>query len=75
MPPTIEYSTGAAVTAEELTASGTLLGFIGDQDAGRKGLFVDFFGRPASTYKSIGLLAMRKRVPVIVDGLICFLEP
>ena len=42
------------------------IGFIADQDAGPKGMFVDFFGRPASTYKSIGLLAMRYEVPVIV---------
>ncbi|MFA9477085.1 lysophospholipid acyltransferase family protein [Phycisphaerales bacterium AB-hyl4] len=41
------------------------LGFIADQNAGDKGLFVPFFGRLASTYKSIGLLAMRKQVPVV----------
>lgn len=57
---------GAAAFAEEHLRSGALVGFIGDQDAGRKGLFVDFFGRPASTYKSIGLLAMAMNVPVIV---------
>jgi KDO2-lipid IV(A) lauroyltransferase len=42
------------------------VGFIADQNAGPKGLFVDFFGRKASTYKSIGLLAMQYKVPVIV---------
>jgi KDO2-lipid IV(A) lauroyltransferase len=42
------------------------MAFIADQDAGPKGMFVDFFGRPASTYKSIGLLAMRYNVPVVV---------
>src|SRR4051812_9769271 len=43
-----------------------VVGFIADQNAGSKGLFVDFFGRKASTYKSIGLLAMQYDVPVIV---------
>jgi KDO2-lipid IV(A) lauroyltransferase len=43
-----------------------VVGFIADQNAGSKGLFVDFFGRKASTYKSIGLLAMQYEVPVII---------
>ena len=29
-------------------------------------MFVDFFGRKASTYKSIGLLAMEYEVPVVI---------
>ena len=40
--------------------------FIADQNAGSKGMFVDFFGRLASTYKSIGLLAMEYDVPVVI---------
>ncbi|MFW6060076.1 MAG: lysophospholipid acyltransferase family protein, partial [Phycisphaeraceae bacterium] len=44
---------------------GGALGFIADQNAGSKGMFVPFFGRLASTYKSIGLLAMRKQVPIV----------
>ena len=57
---------GAVTRAESLVHDGAMLGFIGDQDAGRKGMFVEFFGRPASTYKSIGLLAMTAEVPIIV---------
>jgi KDO2-lipid IV(A) lauroyltransferase len=42
------------------------LSFLADQDAGQRGLFVDFFGRPASTHKAIALLAIEHQAPVIV---------
>jgi len=45
--------------------SGGKIGFIADQNAGDDGLFVPFFGRLASSYKSIGLLALHYRVPVV----------
>ncbi|MHC4221275.1 MAG: lysophospholipid acyltransferase family protein [Planctomycetota bacterium] len=57
---------GAATMMDELSSSGATLCFIADQDAGRKGVFVDFFGRKASTYKSIGLLAITKNLPIAV---------
>jgi KDO2-lipid IV(A) lauroyltransferase len=41
------------------------LALLADQDAGRRGIFVDFFGRPSSTYKSIAILAQR------YDALVC----
>ena len=44
---------------------GGSLAFIADQNAGDKGMFVPFFGRLASSYKSIGLLAISQNVPVI----------
>jgi Kdo2-lipid IVA lauroyltransferase/acyltransferase len=63
---TILDKRGATAEVPDLLANNQAVGFIADQDAGRKGLFVDFFGRPASTYKSIGLLAMEYNVPVVV---------
>jgi KDO2-lipid IV(A) lauroyltransferase len=47
---------------------GGFLGMLGDQDAGSRGLFVDFFGRPASTHKSIALLSLQYQAPVLVIG-------
>ncbi len=41
-----------------------------DQDAGPRGLFVDFFGKPASTFKSIALLALEHRALICVGGAI-----
>jgi KDO2-lipid IV(A) lauroyltransferase len=57
---------GAAEMMDKITAQGATLCFIADQDAGEKGIFVDFFGRKASTYKSIGLLALTNNIPIVV---------
>jgi KDO2-lipid IV(A) lauroyltransferase len=42
---------------------------LADQDAGeRGGVFVDFFGRPASTHKAIALIAMQFDAVILVTG-------
>lgn len=57
---------GATQIVAPLLEEKGVVGFIADQNAGAKGIFVDFFGRKASTYKSIGLLAMQFEVPVVI---------
>jgi Kdo2-lipid IVA lauroyltransferase/acyltransferase len=57
---------GATEEVTEVLEKRGVVGFVADQNAGSKGVFVDFFGRKASTYKSIGLLAMEYNVPVVV---------
>src|SRR2546421_5992981 len=57
---------GATEEVTEILEKKGVIGFVADQNAGSKGIFVDFFGRKASTYKSIGLLAMQYNVPVAV---------
>ena len=45
-----------------------LLVTLADQDAGPRGLFVDFFGRPASTHKAIASLAHKNGAVIVVGG-------
>ena len=47
-----------------------LLGLIADQDAGRDGVFVDFFNRPASTGKGPALFALKTGSPMIFFAMV-----
>lgn len=58
--------TGALAEVPNVLEKGGAIGAVADQNAGSKGIFVDFFGRKASTYKSFGLLAMRYNVPIVI---------
>jgi Kdo2-lipid IVA lauroyltransferase/acyltransferase len=60
---------------QALMAKGGILATLGDQDAGQRGLFVDFFGRPASTHKVMALLAIEYQVPILVVGTPKVAEP
>lgn len=55
---------------QEVLKSGGLLGTLADQDAGQRGLYVNFFNRPASTHKAVALLALEHRVPIVVFATI-----
>ena len=56
---------GASDEVQRVIEAGGKVGFIADQNAGKDGLFVPFFSRLASTYKSIPLLAMRYELPIV----------
>jgi KDO2-lipid IV(A) lauroyltransferase len=56
---------GAAEQLPPVIESGSAVGFIADQNAGEKGLFVPFFDRLASAYKTIGVLAMRYNATIV----------
>jgi KDO2-lipid IV(A) lauroyltransferase len=48
---------------------------LADQDAGPRGVFVDFFGRPASTHKAVALMAAEFDAPLVVFGVPRVAEP
>jgi KDO2-lipid IV(A) lauroyltransferase len=51
---------------DHLLATGAALTLLGDQHAGAKGCWVDFFGRPASCHKAIALFALTSKAPLLV---------
>jgi KDO2-lipid IV(A) lauroyltransferase len=56
-------------------ANGGVLATLADQDAGPRGQFVEFFGRPASTHKAMAILALKYGVPLLVTGTTKVREP
>jgi len=57
---------GALKQIPGLLPAGAPIGFVADQNAGDRGMFVPFFGRLASTYKSIGMLAYHFGASIVV---------
>lgn len=54
---------------QQVLADGGVIATLADQDAGPRGLFVPFFGRPASTHKAVALMAIEYDVPMLVIGV------
>jgi len=44
---------------------GHCVALLSDQDAGKRGVFIDFFGKRASTHKNAATLALKKGIPII----------
>lgn len=57
---------GSAPDVSEALAANGAIGLLGDQAAGPKGCWVEFFGRPASVHKAIGLFAVSSGAPIMV---------
>ncbi|MBD0321517.1 MAG: lysophospholipid acyltransferase family protein, partial [Gemmatimonadetes bacterium] len=58
------YQSEAPSRVPRVLRKGGIVGIVGDQDARRAGIFVPFFGRPASTHRGPALFALKLRAPV-----------
>lgn len=60
---------GSRDEVERVLAAGGVLTLLGDQHAGPKGCWVDFFGKPASTHKAVSLFTLSYDAPTVVIGV------
>jgi Kdo2-lipid IVA lauroyltransferase/acyltransferase len=56
---------GSGGDVERTLAAGGFVSMLVDQDAGNRGAFVPFFGRPASTWRSPAVLSMKTGAPIL----------
>ena len=56
---------GSAGEVDRILAGGGVLALLGDQYAGRKGCWTQFFGRPASSHKAIALFSLGADAPAV----------
>ncbi len=59
---------GGADQIENVISNNGIMTFLADQYAGPKGCWVEFFGRPASAYKAIALLALEYNAVMAVSA-------
>jgi len=58
---------GSGDQIARLLQNGGILTLLGDQAAGDKGCWVDFFGRPASTHKAVAVFSLGSGAPTMVS--------
>jgi KDO2-lipid IV(A) lauroyltransferase len=58
---------GTSDEIQQVLARGGILTLLGDQHAGRKACWVDFFGRPAATHKAVALFSLGNNAPTMVS--------
>ncbi len=61
---------GATATAVARLRAGDSIALLLDENAGRRGAFVEFFGRPASTHRSAALLALMTGAQLVAGALV-----
>ena len=54
---------------EAVMKGGAKVATVADQDAGPRGVFVNFFGRPASAHKAVALMAIEFQARIFVIGV------
>ncbi len=59
------YKGGSIPKIHEVLNRGGSVGMLADQNAGRKGVFIDFLGRPASFHRGPVMISIEKRCPLI----------
>lgn len=57
---------GSAAEVDRLLSEGRTLAILGDQAAGSRGCWIEFFNRPASAHKAIALFSLGNQVPMLV---------
>jgi KDO2-lipid IV(A) lauroyltransferase len=58
---------GSAEHIKQVLDSGGILTLLGDQSAGKKGCWVSFFGKLASTHKAVSLFSLGNNAPTMVS--------
>ena len=58
---------GSRDQIQELLEGGGILTLLGDQAAGEKACWVNFFGRPASTHKAVAAFSLANQAPTMVS--------
>jgi KDO2-lipid IV(A) lauroyltransferase len=66
---TIINKHGTAELADSLLGSGGTLVLVGDQHAGDKGVWVEFFGRAASCHKALALFTLLNKAPMLISSV------
>ena len=65
----IIHTGGSFAKIQKTLERGEFVGLLGDQDAGSKGQFVDFLGRPASVTRGPATLAVKAGCPLLMAFL------